>query len=328
LPGLAGPTVESVRFVTTDPQRAHEFLSLAYADNTMTLRDAPPGARMEHFAYSSQAYSVASMVHTMSVEHIAEPSDYLFVGRLLAGRTRRDVAGRSDTFGPGDSCIIATPGQAYSTEWSLARLQLARVERFAIESVADDLGLERDGDIEFTDLAPVPAADAAHWGRTLDFLVNEVLPDNDAMASPLLRASALRQLISALLATFGNTAIGGRCTKPAPVTDSSPRILRRAMEYIDGNAHLDIDLRDIAAAANVTPRSIQLAFRTHLDRTPLQHLRRVRLAHAHHDLVQADPGTGATVTAIAARWGFLKPSTFALYYRDCYGVTPSATLHA
>lgn len=32
-----------------------------------------------------------------------------------------------------------------------------------------------------------------------------------------------------------------------------PRMLRRALDFIDGNAEYDITIRDIAAAADVTP---------------------------------------------------------------------------
>jgi transcriptional regulator GlxA family with amidase domain len=35
----------------------------------------------------------------------------------------------------------------------------------------------------------------------------------------------------------------------------------------------------------------------------MAYLRRVRLDHAHHDLIAASPGS-QTVTAIAYRWGF------------------------
>ena len=65
----------------------------------------------------------------------------------------------------------------------------------------------------------------------------------------------------------------------------------------------------------------------HLDLTPLEYLRRVRLDHAHRDLVAADP-RGQTVTAIAYRWGFPSSSRFSHYYRQAYGVTPSRTLRS
>jgi AraC-like DNA-binding protein len=59
--------------------------------------------------------------------------------------------------------------------------------------------------------------------------------------------------------------------------------------------------------------------------TPTAYLRRVRLGHAHQELVAADPAR-QTVTAIAYRWGFPSSSRFAVYYRDAYGVLPGHTL--
>ena len=71
---------------------------------------------------------------------------------------------------------------------------------------------------------------------------------------------------------------------------------------------------------------MQLAFRRHLDTTPTRYLRRVRLDHAHRQLLTADPERD-TVTAVAYRWGFASSSRFAAYYRTAYGVSPSSTLH-
>jgi transcriptional regulator GlxA family with amidase domain len=82
---------------------------------------------------------------------------------------------------------------------------------------------------------------------------------------------------------------------------------------------------EIAAAAGVTIRAVQLAFRRHLDTTPLGYLRRVRLDYAHRQLAAADP-QHESVTAVAYRWGFANSSRFAAYYRQAYGVLPSHTL--
>jgi AraC-like DNA-binding protein len=60
----------------------------------------------------------------------------------------------------------------------------------------------------------------------------------------------------------------------------------------------------------------------------MAYLRTVRLDRAHHDLLATDPAQGATVTDIAARWGFSSNSRFAARYRGAYGVTPRHTLHS
>jgi transcriptional regulator GlxA family with amidase domain len=101
--------------------------------------------------------------------------------------------------------------------------------------------------------------------------------------------------------------------------------VQRAVGFIEANADIDITIADIARAAGVTARAVQLAFRRHLDITPAGYLRRVRLDQAHRELQAADPDHGS-VTAVAYRWGFSSPSRFASYYRRAYGVPPSHTL--
>ena len=99
--------------------------------------------------------------------------------------------------------------------------------------------------------------------------------------------------------------------------------MRRAIAFIEQHPDADIGVADIAAAANVSIRAVQFAFRRHLDTTPMYYLRTVRLDRAHHDLLTTNPSLGDT---IAARWGFHHHSRFAARYRHAYGVTPRHTL--
>jgi transcriptional regulator GlxA family with amidase domain len=108
--------------------------------------------------------------------------------------------------------------------------------------------------------------------------------------------------------------------------DARPGTLSRAIAFIEAEPDADIAVADIARAANVTPRTIQHAFRRHLETTPMAYLRRVRLDHSHQQLREAARGDGATVARIALDWGFANPSRFARYYRDTYGRAPSVTL--
>jgi transcriptional regulator GlxA family with amidase domain len=85
-------------------------------------------------------------------------------------------------------------------------------------------------------------------------------------------------------------------------------------------------IEQIAAAAGISPRGLQMAFRRHRGTTPMDFWRQLRLARAHADLMFAVPGT--TVTAIALRWGFTHFSRFSESYRARFGLSPSATLRA
>jgi anti-anti-sigma factor len=99
----------------------------------------------------------------------------------------------------------------------------------------------------------------------------------------------------------------------------------RAVAFIEERAGDDISVADIAGAAFVTVRAVQLAFRRYLGTTPLGYLRRVRLERAHQQLLSADPDR-TTVTAVAADWHFTNTSRFTAYYRATYGVSPAQTL--
>ncbi len=110
-------------------------------------------------------------------------------------------------------------------------------------------------------------------------------------------------------------------------TTTQPRLLRRALDFIHDNAEYEITIRDIASASDVTPRALQYAFREHLDTTPLEYLRRIRLERAHRELQSADPALD-TVTSIAGRCGFSHPGRFSSAYKQVFGTEPSRTLRS
>ena len=105
-----------------------------------------------------------------------------------------------------------------------------------------------------------------------------------------------------------------------------PDTLRLATEFIERHAAEPIGLAEIAAAARLSPRALQAAFRQHLDTTPLAHLRSVRMDRANAALESARPGDGQTVSSIASAWGFPQLSRFARDHKRRYGRSPSETL--
>jgi AraC-like DNA-binding protein len=176
--------------------------------------------------------------------------------------------------------------------------------------------------LRFLSMQPAGAAAQAQWQNTSDY-ADRVLANPEAAASSLIIGNTARLLAATALATFPNTALPSPGARDR--SDASPATLRRAIAFIDEHAHDDIAGAEIAAAAGVTIRAVQLAFRRHLDTTPLGYLRRVRLDYAHRQLAAADP-RHESVTAVAYRWGFANSSRFAAYYRQAYGVLPSHTL--
>jgi AraC-like DNA-binding protein len=106
--------------------------------------------------------------------------------------------------------------------------------------------------------------------------------------------------------------------------DAAPWQVRAAEEYISANAHLTLTLGDICLAAGVGSRTLQHSFRRKRGYTPMQFLRQLRMERVHADLSLA--GSGATVTEVATRWGFLHFGRFAGDYQKQFGEKPSETL--
>jgi transcriptional regulator GlxA family with amidase domain len=192
-----------------------------------------------------------------------------------------------------------------------------------LSQVAADGGSD-GAPVRLTGHRPYSPAAAQRLSRTITYLRDHVLADPAGSEHPLILSTAAQHLAATVLATFPNTAL----TEPTSSDrqDAHPVALRRALSYMGDHADEPLTVADIAAAAHVTVRALQYAFRRHLDTTPLAHLRHIRLAHAHQDLTVADPTRGATVTAVAARWGFHHAGRFATLYRQAYGRSPQRTL--
>ena len=231
--------------------------------------------------------------------------------------------GVRDGHGPGEVFLAAQPDRPYAGREDAARFGIAMLEASLLSRVAAPI--DTGTPVRLTGYRPVSPEAGRLLLRTITFLRDNVAAEPQLRDSPLIASTAPQFLAAVLLHTFPNNAV----TDPTgdDRNDAHPASLRRAVAFIEDHADRDITVADIAGAANVTIRTVQYAFRRHLATSPTAYLRRVRLAHAHRDLLAADPTTGATVTRIAADWGFLHPGRFARYHRTVYGCSPYRTLH-
>jgi AraC-like DNA-binding protein len=249
----------------------------------------------------------------------------LVVLRMHSGvRAGLDTGADTGRLGPGGIAVRGQPGQPCHVKLEPYTITAVVIDHDAAADVARSAPDQELAPIRFTGMSPRSAAGARSWLYTVDYITDTVLRNPETASSPLITGSAARLLAATMLATFPNTWV----TEPGPRdrTDATPGTLRRAIGFIEENADLDITVTDIARAAVATSRAVQLAFRRHLDTTPMAYLRRIRLERAHEQLSKARPDDGITVTQVAARWGFASPSKFAQYYRAVYGAVPSHTL--
>ncbi len=203
----------------------------------------------------------------------------------------------------------------------------ARVHGLVFERRLIDLAARRiSGDDTLAlgtwDSRPVTEAAGLQWQRTYRYLAETLLACEDGPGD-IVEKELRRHAVHATLAAFSPAFLDS--TARSAQRRAAPATVRRAMAYIDEHAHEPITVDDVAEAAGISTRGLQYAFRRALDTTPMEWLRRARLAGAHRALSQ--PGAGA-VAEIARQWGFEHPSRFAAHYRAAYGVNPGHTLRA
>ncbi|OBK74895.1 AraC family transcriptional regulator [Mycobacterium sp. 1274761.0] len=272
-------------------------------------------------------------VGTFAIDDIRLPGDAEFspdpLGSVVAtwvndGRLEGNCDGIKGEASSGELTMVSQPDlphYAHAEDLSATALVMdPAVVTSAMTGVPPCHGMPS---VRFDDFRPVNAAAAQLWISTVNYVKNNVLAD-DALATPLVIGHASRLLAAVTLAAFP-----ARATEESPYnhSDSRPVLLGRAIEYMESNVENDIGLADIADAVHLTPRAVQYMFRKHLANTPLQYLRGVRLHRAHQDLIRSDR-LHTTVTAIAARWGFMHTGRFAVLYRETYGCSPHETLRS
>jgi AraC-like DNA-binding protein len=255
------------------------------------------------------------------VAYDADPLGRICLCRVHAGRIEENFVGEpQDVFAPGDVTLYTPPELPFSGRICESTYDLTMFDPALLDRVAAPAPGSGDS-VRLLGHRPVSAEATRQLHATIDYVRTSVTSEQ-LRESPLITSTAATHLAAVVVATFATNA------ESDPASDGAsarPELLRRATDFIDANAHNDIALADIAAAAHVTPRALQYVFRRHLDMSPVEYLRRVRLDHAHRDLQCADPDT-TSVLRIAARWGFAHAGRFSALYRQTYGRNPSDTL--
>ncbi|MFE9636127.1 helix-turn-helix transcriptional regulator [Streptomyces sp. NPDC006463] len=308
-------------FRTADVDVARDWLKGAYGTSLRMKAPAPRGS-FRYTRTNAGPVSLSTIALSTEYAYTTDPLGSVAITHVVGGRMARECADDVTEAGPGDVLAISQPHLPYAGRVYSAELRAVTVPLTLVEQLAGRPAGEAARPLRFTRFTPVSKAMAGQWKRTVDYVEESVLA-LPAGGEPLVVDAAARMLAATLLATFPTDARPDLV--PADTRDATPETVRRAIAFIESQPAAEIGLAEMAAAAGVTPRALQYAFRGHLGTTPMAYLRRVRLALAHADLVAADPSRD-TVTAIANHWGFHHQGRFSAAYRAAYGVPPGRTL--
>ncbi|GID94274.1 AraC family transcriptional regulator [Amorphoplanes digitatis] len=311
------------RFATTDSDQAHAFIRRSLIDvNVRFAGEGPGGAGLRTVFTQLDDVRVNRLHYSARTRLDTSPAGDLIVTHLMSGYYVAAHGKDEYLLRPGDVVLIL-PDQPLEVDFGDVDALNVRLPRKLLEEVADAQTGISGADLRFDTPRPISAALGRHWVHTVAYLTRTVLSDPALMSNPLIAGQARQLLASTALAVFPNT---GHDVRPRHPGEVSSQVLRRAMAFVEENIDRSLTVAEMAAAAGVRPRALQLAFRRHRDTTPTQYARTVRMERAHRDLQASDPTTGVTVAMIANRWGFTHLGRFSTDYRAAYGTSPSRTL--
>jgi AraC-like DNA-binding protein len=314
-------TGHRAEFGTTDRERAETHLAAAYGVN-LKIRDHHGAYRFRHVRAGPGPFYLDTVDHTATTEYLCSPFAGLTAVRIHRG-VRTDV-GLDERIGPGDLSVNTHTEEPFRVRQEALLASFTTISPGFAAAVAANRPDDELPPLRFTSMRPVDPAAVRRWVQTVTYVTDSLQTVSEFITQPLLAGSLARLLAATMLSTFPNTWISE--PDPHDRTDATPTAVSRAIAFIETNADLDISVADIARAARVTVRALRLAFRRHLNTTPTAYLRRVRLEHAHEQLMAAHPSDDTTTAQVAARWGYADPRRFATAYHEIYGQPPDRIL--
>ena len=210
-----------------------------------------------------------------------------------------------------------SPGQAYAVnlcetfvkEWLPAGEQvIIRVDRAALEDQARWLsgeGLDR----------PLTFAGTVVADATAALLPLTSFMQGVGVASERFRRQLQELPMSTILMTLPNSCSALLARTPEPC---APFYVRRVEEAIAASPFTELSIQDLARISGVSVRALYYGFRQFRDTTPAAYVKNKRLEIAWQKLLEADP-RHATVTGIAAEYGFFHLAKFAASFKKRFG---------
>jgi AraC-like DNA-binding protein len=218
---------------------------------------------------------------------------------------------------------LPSPTEPVDMVWSDGCEQLiVYLDRAAVEAYASaGAPGESPSPVVFDPRVDLDAPRMRGWLRLVSLARDELDDDTGLLASGLASSHFEQLLIAGLLAAQPNSST----LSPVPSAAVGSRCTRLALDLIEARPEHPWRVAELAACVGVSSRTLQEAFKRDRGSTPLEELRRVRMAHARDDLLAAGAPLH-NVSAIASRWGFFHLGRFAQGYRARYGELPSQTL--
>lgn len=241
---------------------------------------------------------------------------------VLTGKFEASRLSQCKTVRPGQLLMASAPGKIART-WhggcDLVNIVIPR-QRLA-DCLASEFRLDIDA-INFDPLALLDMSATPTLVSALEMVLADLASESPAFADRQLAGSVERLICQLLLKSLIN--MHGR-VPDARASRAAPFYVRRAEKHMIANLHSGIGMEELVAVAGVSARTLYYGFRKYRYRTPMRHLKHLRLDRARQELVAAGE-TGEKISLVAARVGYSSASQFSNDYKAQYGVSPQGFL--
>jgi AraC-like DNA-binding protein len=325
--------LQRAEFATDDPELAEEMIRRLYIDQGLSISGRSADFTFGHSSLvvaGRHGFALDRLHHTFRGNDHAEPTGDL----LVADAPRRGSLQVSDSreydsvaVGPGE-VLLSAPTGGFSAQFdNLDFDATALSHRDVAEHAVARCGIAPES-LRFTAMAPITPDAGRLWIDTVAHVRDDILTDPEIAAMPMVLENAFQTLATTMLATFPNTALDATRNPlghtPGQVSDTA---VGNVVDFLHQHAGQPLGPVDIAEVADAPARDVDEALRRRRNTTLAEQLWRVRMQGAFRDLYDGDPAAGDTVAAVAARWGFTNPRTFAAAYTmSTGGETPDDTL--
>jgi AraC-like DNA-binding protein len=322
---VARATDPSLLIDSSDPAEVDHFLTAHFVDKHDLLGDRT-GFRFELRLQQVGSVSIIPCRTNVSSLGAFRGSDFVCIQFHFDGNSEVR-SGRKRLPLTASSAGIIPPGSAYqmwfddSYDGVLMGIDQADLRRKLAALIGEDVGDHAGAPLRF---------ELADSGGHPDMMTLRAFAANIRSAgfpyfgdvSPIVQAELSQAwLLAVLSGTLHNYS--DKLSDAAAVEVAS-RQVRRAVDYIEFNWNKPLLVEDIAAAVDVSARSLFRTFRKFTGLSPTQYIRSVRLKKAQALLLDGEQTTN--VGDVTAACGFHNSGQFARDYRQTFGELPSETL--
>lgn len=318
-----------IRTDTSDPEDARIRIGSAYCPHRLTVSGSLASFRARHAEGGTTGLGVSSLSYGSGTTLMESSTfdDFVLVSQQISGRFAVDAETGERVVLPGEH-VVLDAHTAFRLRWEEnCHLFHARIPRTEFEmAVAELTGASELAAVRFPLSWHPSKPGTVAVRKVMQFLLRNAGSNGLLASGALVAAQMRRMLVASIVEAY--SGVSHQAVDSGTNGAVRPPAVRRAITYLEDVAGEDVRIGEVAAAARVSSRALQEAFRKHLDTTPMAYLKSIRLARAHADLRRFSVEDGTTVAAVAYRWGFANLGRFAADYRREFGRSPSEVLRA